>query len=1555
MRVAKTTVAALFAIVLSGLLQSAENRADNYEDALARAKAVAPASVPAGKDIVVYQRGSDWNKCAEVLYQTVWLKDELLKELGDGFILVSVDKQETLGNPPLSISDAARTSTSPGDTPLSRLSRIADEKTSLPANEIVSVESAGKIPFAARSDGAFLGAMTPNPGQDALTLHLKAARGGRILRLDFPTDPSLPGGGPGRASNGNFALSEITARSGGKDLKFDAAWANVSEGHWGPWQVIDGIFDKPDNLWNPAAHHHQRRTLLLTFVEAVPAATELSVQLICRSQWGQHVPGCVCAAVLSDASIEADVRSVAQAQLLAAKNAKFSWWDTSRCPRIALMDSQGRAVACENKPRLGLTPRTMAELIKKLRAKREQRDALWAKAEQAKGAEKAELLRQSLDLLEFGGWPGNENCYKFVHDEMRKADPKDESGAVRWLGFGSDVLGGVAWTPGNEWWKVLEGKKEYTDAEYNEALARIDKELKDPRNRVLKKEQIQHIMVAKYHVFKRWPGHQEQRFDVQREIAALDPTTIFGIGAVGYSGMHRVSASPMLTYGWGPKQVKPGLNSWNLTDTAYFFDHAGKYAVSIAHGGGKDGVVIKRISLLDGTTLISAAEPKAPQNEVGPGKKAEVELDLKTWSDDRKLTLRVELEAVEGKMDCLGNFGVEPLLAPPSSNSNSAAPNVTSGPLAAEADALLASGDFSLLHRKLTAALAAAASAQGSAAVMSNTTLKTGLAQAELLRSCGVDKVTEIAAGTEAGATGGKDLLRSMLNNTAWMESFLASGAADFGQSLENLRLLYQYAKDQTTDSLGQRLATAMALQWGAGSRYRLVDRFKDIRRAHREGLLHAAFDGYTVREMRWAIYQPGTAKDFQFLLDERQTPVADYVGACWAVPYIDPNVYGDSVQTWLYITPWTHHFGTGTGNRPFPAHRHIGGVCGTLSGYGEAVSKAHGIMATCVGQPGHCAYCVRVGKEWPVGNDVFGAGSTGFSIYEGTGYVGTTNYLVETVEADRDNFMNAARLCWLARAQMEQSKPAVRVLPELRYSVYRQGVGAALPDFSKLTPEKTGVAKSINLAAVQPSPSDNFGIVWEGNLDVAAAGPVRVATHSDDGSRILIDGQPVVAANCNRQEKEIPLTAGKHALRVEFSQGGGALSLNTSFEGVLSLGPWTSTYEQATAAQPINFNTWLEYIKALEGVKNVPAKTWLDLSRALTKAFVDYHEAAWVLIDRCFEKAAPTMKPDERLAFLLEMHRQLRQEKMARVLSFPTSHILNWQADRIGDPSLAVEFFKQLLTIHYSKNPATNGLFGGVVGWGNERFAPNPAMAAGYAKAMESCFTSLGESADKNWMTNTITAGIRKASEVGDKDSFRLWTNMAEKMLPPLKAGDVHLNPQQAAAFPKIEPFAGVLLSKDGMLQTSSACQHDRPLSYKPVLGAEVGRASLPAGGHGGPPYFGGWFDTNNEEKPWAQVQLAGDAELSGIVLVNRYEFAPTQEEFQWAAPLKISVSTDGKTWKEVATLEKAEAVFRVDLQGKNLRARFVRAERLPNADKSKPPGRLHFRAFLIFGKKLY
>ena len=73
MNIKASVILALVSLSISIL---AADRAANYEDALLRAKET-------GKDIVVLQRGSDWNRLGEELYNKIWNTDDFSHKLGD--------------------------------------------------------------------------------------------------------------------------------------------------------------------------------------------------------------------------------------------------------------------------------------------------------------------------------------------------------------------------------------------------------------------------------------------------------------------------------------------------------------------------------------------------------------------------------------------------------------------------------------------------------------------------------------------------------------------------------------------------------------------------------------------------------------------------------------------------------------------------------------------------------------------------------------------------------------------------------------------------------------------------------------------------------------------------------------------------------------------------------------------------------------------------------------------------------------------------------------------------------------------------------------------------------------------------------------------------------------------------------------------------------------------------------------------------------------------------------------------------------------------------------
>jgi hypothetical protein len=267
----------VLAISTSGLLNALPTtRAADYMAALAQAKA-------SGNDIVVLQRGSDWNRLGETLYQDVWQRPEFVTALGDGFVLTTVDRQEQPGAPALGSGEDAGL--------ITRFNAAVAPEARLPDNTISDLKAESGVTFQRREDGACL-VNDPknehNPATDVLTFNVTAPAGGCLLRLDFPPAATLPNACAGRASNGNFFLNEVELSVGGQPVKLSRAWASATEGAGGAAQTIDGIKDQPANGWNAAAHLRQPRTLIVALEAPVRTATSFNIDLVPRSLHRHH-------------------------------------------------------------------------------------------------------------------------------------------------------------------------------------------------------------------------------------------------------------------------------------------------------------------------------------------------------------------------------------------------------------------------------------------------------------------------------------------------------------------------------------------------------------------------------------------------------------------------------------------------------------------------------------------------------------------------------------------------------------------------------------------------------------------------------------------------------------------------------------------------------------------------------------------------------------------------------------------------------------------------------------------------------------------------------------------------------------------------------------------------------------------------------------------------------------------------------------------------------------------------------------------------------------------
>ena len=92
----------------------------------------------------------------------------------------------------------------------------------------VEATSKGGATFTRQTDGSLL-ASGKNPDHDLVTLKARVEGPVASIRLEALTDPSLKKGGPGRADNGNFALSDLRVFANGKRLALAAPRATFEQ------------------------------------------------------------------------------------------------------------------------------------------------------------------------------------------------------------------------------------------------------------------------------------------------------------------------------------------------------------------------------------------------------------------------------------------------------------------------------------------------------------------------------------------------------------------------------------------------------------------------------------------------------------------------------------------------------------------------------------------------------------------------------------------------------------------------------------------------------------------------------------------------------------------------------------------------------------------------------------------------------------------------------------------------------------------------------------------------------------------------------------------------------------------------------------------------------------------------------------------------------------------------------------------------------------------------------------------------------------------------------
>ncbi len=119
-------------------------------------------------------------------------------------------------------------------------------------------------------------------------------------------------------------------------------------------------------------------------------------------------------------------------------------------------------------------------------------------------------------------------------------------------------------------------------------------------------------------------------------------------------------------------------------------------------------------------------------------------------------------------------------------------------------------------------------------------------------------------------------------------------------------------------------------------------------------------------------------------------------------------------------------------------------------------------------------------------------------------------------------------------------------------YDYYETGQLSSLPDFSTLTPIKSGVVTDFTLDPRERD--DDFAFRYTGAITLPTAGSYTFYLSSDDGSRLFIDDILVVDHDGSHGATEklasASLTAGEHNIRVEYFERNGGQSLSVQYSG---------------------------------------------------------------------------------------------------------------------------------------------------------------------------------------------------------------------------------------------------------------------------------------------------------------------------------------------------------------------------------------------------------------------
>ena len=771
--------------------------------------------------------------------------------------------------------------------------------------------------------------------------------------------------------------------------------------------------------------------------------------------------------------------------------------------------------------------------------------------------------------------------------------------------------------------------------------------------------------------------------------------------------------------------------------------------------------------------------------------------------------------------------------------------------------------------------------------------------------------IAESTLKTIIARKGGAAFLKKFFEDGRGLEDFFGSGPAkpSYDAALLCLdNLVYRFPEILSSRN-AKKWAIAAALNAGEADEAKLGDYLGAILDIRSRKLFYRGADKLPVALMRYVVTPAQTnAEELLYMAKNHHIPPRRYYGACWFVPYRTYNFFGDSIHGSDYFKPWNGKYNIRE------ATRIVGGVCGALSYYGSIAAKANGLPSTPGGQPQHCAYSLYLPetKTWGIGNNVWPYTGTHFNLW---------SWEFAFLDLTSDTFYakgrkNALRAFWKVETERRKVEPQPQRSAMTRL-VYESWHGRNLPEkwdaVKKLREEKN--CGGFELDA--DGKADKVLLAWKGEYSFPKQAEVVVSLRSDDGSRFILGGKTILdndgCHGMDLKRKTIEVPAGKQSFELQYFNFGGARGLELDLRVLYDFNPkFAAAYRRAAELSPGSYDLWEAYENYLATAQHVPAEAWKEFSVAAAQGLKNHPLPAWKLVER---NALPAIEKsggkDALLQQFISLHGIIRQDDRATAEFCNFGEILDRHAGMLGNDSVKnFTLFNAALNGQYG----TKDAFGIVMRWGGAKFLKDASSASLYVSAISDLLKSKGGETD---ISRFLAGAIREAAQAENIAVFQSLCDLREAFTPAER------KPVNLGNFTPLP-----LLSDKGLLRISTTSNWDHPEFYREVIDGKTCASN---------------FHTDSENAPWAEIVLGGTAEIAAVYIENIH----TQNNWR-AVPFKVEVSEDGKAWTTVARADKSEEEWKFTFPP--VKGRYVRVTRIGDGNTF-----LHFRKFMVFGKKLY